>query len=106
MLWTTEKFRQENPKTYKAVFDALTEAMASINADKKRAAEIYAQEGGGKEKVEFLLKIMEDPQIHYTLAPERLLPFARFMHKVGVIKNDPASWKDLFFPEVHGLPGS
>jgi NitT/TauT family transport system substrate-binding protein len=28
------------------------------------------------------------------------------MHAVGSIKIKPASWKDLFFPEVHGLPGS
>jgi NitT/TauT family transport system substrate-binding protein len=106
MVWATEKFRKENPRTYKAVFDALEEATASINADKKRAAEIYSQEGGGKEKVDFLLKIMNDPQMHYTLAPERILPFAEFMHKVGIIKHEPKSWKDLFFPDVYGLPGS
>jgi len=27
-------------------------------------------------------------------------------HKVGTLKNNPASWKDLFFPEIHDLPGS
>ncbi|HEX6634556.1 MAG TPA: hypothetical protein VF038_11350, partial [Usitatibacter sp.] len=106
MVWATSKFRQENPKTYKAVMDALEEATDSINKDKRRAAEIYSQEGGGKEKVDFLLKIMEDPQVHYTLAPERILPYAQFMHKVGIIKHDPQSWKDMFFPEVHDLPGS
>lgn len=106
MIWTTEKFRKENPKTYKAVLDALKEATASINADKRRAAKIYSDEGHGKEKVDFLLKIMEDPAVHYTLAPERILPYAQFMHKVGVIKHDPQSWKDLFFPEIYDLPGS
>jgi len=106
MVWATKKFREENPKTYRAVFDALQEATDSINANKRRAAEIYVQEGGGKESVEKLLKIMEDPQVHYTLAPERLLPFAQFMLQVGSIKNRPQSWKDLFFPEVHDLPGS
>lgn len=106
MVWSTEKFRTENPKTYKAVVDAMKEATDAINADKKRAAEVYSEEGHGKEKVDFLLKIMEDPQVHYTMAPEAILPYAQFMHKVGVIKHDPKSWKDLFFPEVHGLPGS
>ena len=38
---------------------------------------------------------MNDPQVHYTLAPERLLPYAQFMHQVGTLKNRPASWKDL-----------
>lgn len=106
MVWSTTKFRDENPKTYKAVVDALKEATDMVNADKKQAAEIYSQEGGGKEKVDFLLKIMNDPQVHYTMAPENVLPYAQFMHKVGTLKHEPKSWKDLFFPEVHGLPGS
>ncbi len=106
MVWSTEKFRKENPKTYKAVVDALKEATDAINADKKRAAEIYSEEGHGKQTVDFLLKIMDDPQVHYTMAPEAILPYAQFMYKVGVIKHDPQSWKDLFFPEVHNLPGS
>jgi NitT/TauT family transport system substrate-binding protein len=106
MVWATGKFRSENPKTYKAVLDAMREATDAINKDRKRAAEIYVKEGGGKENVDKLLKIMQDPQIHYTLAPERILPFAHFMHQVGTLKNKPASWKDLFFPEIHDLQGS
>jgi NitT/TauT family transport system substrate-binding protein len=106
MVWATKKFRDENPKSYKAVVDALKEATDAINADKKRAAEIYVKEGGGKESVDKLLKIMNDPQVRYQLAPERILPFAHFMHQVGTIKNKPASWKDLFFPDIHDLAGS
>jgi NitT/TauT family transport system substrate-binding protein len=106
MVWATKKFRDENPKTYKAVFAALKEATDAINADKKRAAEIYVKEGGGKESVEKLLKIMEDPQVRYTIAPERLLPYAQFMNQVGTLKTRPESWKDLFFPDVHDQPGS
>jgi NitT/TauT family transport system substrate-binding protein len=34
------------------------------------------------------------------------LKVAEFMNKVGTIKPMAGSWKDLFFPEVHGLPGS
>ena len=106
MVWATKKFRDENPKSYKAVVDALKEATDAINADKKRAAEIYVKEGGGKESVDKLLKIMNDPQVRYQLAPERILPFAHFMHQVGTIKNKPASWKDLYFPDIHDLAGS
>jgi NitT/TauT family transport system substrate-binding protein len=106
VVWATKKFRDENPKTYKAVFDAMKEATDAINADKKRAAEIYVKEGGGKESVDKLLAIMNDPQVRYQLAPERILPFAQFMHQVGTIKTRPESWKDLFFPDVHALAGS
>jgi NitT/TauT family transport system substrate-binding protein len=106
MVWATKKFRDENPKSYRAVVDALKEATDAINADKKRAAEIYVKEGGGKESVDKLLAIMNDPQVRYQMAPERILPFAHFMHQVGTIKTRPASWKDLFFPDVHELAGS
>ncbi len=106
MVWSTKKFRDENPKSYKAVVDALKEATEAINADRKRAAEVYVKEGGGKESVDKLLKIMNDPQVRYQLAPERILPFAHFMHQVGTIKNKPASWKDLFFPDIHDMSGS
>ncbi len=106
MVWATKKFRDDNPKTYKAVLDSMKEATDAINADKRRAAEIYVKEGGGKDSVDKIFAIMNDPQIHYTLAPERILPFAEFMHQVGTIKTRPASWKDMFFPDVHELPGS
>jgi len=106
MVWSTNKFREANPKTYKAVLDSMKEATASINADKKRAAEIYVKEGGGKESVDKIFKIMSDPQVNYTLSPERLLPYAQFMHQVGTLKNRPAAWQDLFFQELHDQPGS
>lgn len=106
MVWAARKFRDENPKSYKAVLDALKEATDMINADKRKAAEIYVKQGGGKESVDKILAIMNDPQVHYTLAPERILPYAQFMHQVGTLKNRPASWKDLFFPDIHDLPGS
>ena len=106
MVWATNKFREANPKTYGAVLNALKEATNSINADKRRAAAIYVKEGGGKEQVDKIYKMMTDPQVRYTLTPERVQPFAEFMYSVGALKNKPASWKDLFFPEIHDLPGS
>ncbi|MEO8079807.1 MAG: ABC transporter substrate-binding protein [Caldimonas sp.] len=106
MVWATNKFREANPKTYKAVLDSLKEATELINADKKHAAEVYVKAGGGKESVDKIYKMMSDPQITYTLAPERVLPFATFMYDVGTLKNKPASWKDLFFPDIHDMTGS
>jgi NitT/TauT family transport system substrate-binding protein len=42
----------------------------------------------------------------YSPAPSKLGAFAGFMHRVGTIKSNPASWKDLFYPEVHEMAGS
>jgi NitT/TauT family transport system substrate-binding protein len=41
----------------------------------------------------------------YTLVPQKVGKTADFMFKIGSIKTKPASWKDLFFPEVQNLPG-
>lgn len=106
MVWTTTKFRDENPKSYKAIVDALREATEFINANKRRAAEMYVAEGGGKENADRILALMSDPQVRYTMAPERVLPYAQFMNQIGTLKNRPASWKDMYFPEIHDLPGS
>lgn len=106
MVWTTTKFRDENPKSYKAIVDALREATDFINANKRRAAEMYVAEGGGKENADRILALMSDPQVRYTMAPERVLPYAQFMNQIGTLKNRPASWKDMYFPEIHDLPGS
>jgi NitT/TauT family transport system substrate-binding protein len=32
--------------------------------------------------------------------------YVEFMHQVGTCKKMPASWKDMFMPEVHELKGS
>lgn len=106
MVWATDKFRTENPKTYKAVLDALKEATDWINANPREAAELYVKDTGGNDNVEFIEKMIRDPEIKYTLAPERILPFAQFMHEVGSIKTRPESWSELFFPEIHDLQGS
>ena len=40
------------------------------------------------------------------LEPENVMKIHGFMHKVGALKNMPAAWQDLFFPEAHGLKGN
>jgi NitT/TauT family transport system substrate-binding protein len=40
------------------------------------------------------------------VVPEGVLKYAAFMASIGVIKKSPADWKELFFNNVHPLPGS
>jgi len=47
-----------------------------------------------------------DPEFSYAPAPENVLKIYSFMNKVGALKNMPATWQDLFFPEAHGLKGN
>jgi NitT/TauT family transport system substrate-binding protein len=106
VVWATSKFRNENPKAYKAFFDALKESMDIINADKKKAAEDYKRITSTKETVEFLLQILNDPLVVNTVEPHKTLPIAQFLAKVKRIPVAPEAWQDMWFPEVHGMNGS
>ena len=48
---------------------------------------------------------LNDPKNVITMAPRNTSKDAQFMHEIGSLRNRPASWKGLFFPEVHDLPG-
>jgi hypothetical protein len=34
------------------------------------------------------------------------MKFARFMQSVGTLRGEPQSWRDYFFPDIHGWDGS
>ena len=44
--------------------------------------------------------------IVFTSTPHGVLRTAEFMHRIGRIKEQPGSWKELFFENVHGRNGS
>ena len=48
VLYATEKFRTENPKTYKALLDALDEAARFVTANPEKAVDIYTKVGNTK----------------------------------------------------------
>lgn len=106
VAWATGKFHDENPKTYQAFFNAYKEATDWANANKHAAAELYVREAKDKSGVAAIEKMLNDPEIRITMTPEQTVPVANFMNKTGTLKNKPASWKDLYFPELHNLPGS
>lgn len=106
LMWTTTKFRQENPKTYAAFVVALSEAMDFIGKNRKAAAALYIRVAKSKDAPEFILKMLNDPDIEFTMTPKNVMKYANFLYKVGSIKVKPADWKEIFFPNAHNLPGS
>jgi len=53
MLYTTKKFRDENPLTYKAIVSAVKDAIEYINKEKRGAAQIYFDSIAAKAKSRF-----------------------------------------------------
>ena len=107
MLSTTTAFRENNPRVYSAVLKALDEAIDLIVEDKEDAADtLLASTAEGGFSKEEIIALMKDPSVKFTTTPENVMKYAEFMQSIGSIKKNPASWKDLFFPEVQDSPGS
>jgi NitT/TauT family transport system substrate-binding protein len=104
--WTTSKFRDANPVLYKALVAALKEATEIVNKDRRAAGALWIQDSNSKLPLDMVDKIVSGPQVRWTMTPEHAMKFANFMHSVGTLKQAPASWRDLFFPEIHDLDGS
>jgi NitT/TauT family transport system substrate-binding protein len=106
VIAASTKYRDANPKSYRAFFDALKEAIDTINKDKRGAAKVYLEQAKDtKDTVEDIYAMINASDYAYTLTPQKVGKTADFMYKIGTVKTKPASWKDLFFPEVHSLPG-
>jgi NitT/TauT family transport system substrate-binding protein len=103
---TTTKFHDANPKIYKAFLAAEKEAIDAINKDKRAAAKAYLEIANDrKNTVDDIFAVINDKDYAFTLSPEKVFKTAVFMGKVGSIKDTPAKWQDLFFPDIHDLPG-
>jgi NitT/TauT family transport system substrate-binding protein len=106
VLYTTQKFHDDNPKTYKAFYNALVEAAKLIKADKAKAADTFIRVQKSKLPLELVRKILDDPENDFTISPHRTFVYADELYKLGVLKNKAASWKDYFFDEAYAQPGS
>jgi NitT/TauT family transport system substrate-binding protein len=106
VAWTTSHFRDKNPVLYKALVSAWEEATSMLAKDVKVASQYWIDNVKSKMTVEKVAEVATGPQVKWTMVPENTVKFAEFMHSVGSIKPKPSSWRDLFFPEIHGLPGS
>src|SRR5437899_2473697 len=100
VIATTSKFRRDNPKLYGAFLAALKEATDFINADKRRAAEVYLKVTKERTPIEEIMEVLADPAIQYNTKVGGIQSFVSFTAKVGTLKNPPAAWKDMCFPEA------
>jgi sulfonate transport system substrate-binding protein len=89
VITASGKFRQANPKVYRAYCDAVKEAIDTINKDKRAAAKLYPEATHDtKDTVESITAIISDKE--YALA------------KIGSVKQTPAAIGDLFFEDLKG----
>ena len=99
-------FHAGNPTIVRAVLAAQEAANAFILAHPHAAAAIYLAQTRDRRKPEDVAEMIADPDITWTTMPRKVMVFVDFMRKVGRLHHTPASWKDLFLPELHAGQGS
>lgn len=105
VIIATKRFRDANPRIFGAFLAAMEEADDVLTRNRRHAAEVYLQVTKDKDTVENIQKMLEEPG-QFSIVPQNVMKYVDFMYRTGMIKQKPASWKELFFPEVHSLPGS
>ena len=104
--WTTKAFHDANPKVYQALANAIAEASAFIMANRREASQYYIADTKTRADPEEVFATISGPGVSYNPAPLASATWSNFLHHVGRTKVRAESWKDLFFQEIHHLPGS
>jgi NitT/TauT family transport system substrate-binding protein len=105
-IWATEKLYKGEPKVVKAFLAALEDAIKYIKSDPDGAAALWVKNNNSKLPVEEAARIIKLPENEWTMTPKKVMVFADYMSRVGMIPVKPDSWKDIYIDEVHNLPGS
>ena len=106
-MYNTEKWKNDNPKLYECVWKSFRTAIAWINEDKKRGAELFHRFTKSKLKKEDVIDMLTtEGEMDYSLQPERTMEFAKFLHSIKAIDNMPASWKDFYWENNYDQEGS
>ena len=77
-----------------------------IANDPKMAAAIYLANTKEKISIDELVAVMKQPGAVFSATPQRSMLWAEYMHRIGLIKQKPASWKDYTFPNILDRNGS
>jgi NitT/TauT family transport system substrate-binding protein len=106
VVWTTEKWAKANPKLMKGFYNALVESLDVINKSPLAAAKVFVESEKSKDTPETTLSYMQEPGVRFVIYPTGLIKYAQFMHKTGLVKKLPASWKEYAFEHLHSFPGN
>ena len=60
---------------------------------------------GEKTPIEDIMEVLADPAIIYQTKVGGIGAFVSFMSRVGTLRNPPANWRDMFFPEAFAGAG-
>lgn len=106
LVWTTGRFTQENGKVVQAFVAALDEAMKFIASQPADAASLWAKAENSRMAPGEVERLIRLPENEWTTTPKKVMAYAEFMSRTGLMATKPAAWQELFFEHIHAQPGS
>ena len=105
-LLASKPTRDRNPTLFKAVGNAMEEAIKVANADKRAAAALFRRVQNVPETIEEMTAQLEDPGFEFTSQPKRIAHFTAFLNRIGTMKTKVGDWKELFWETAHHQSGN
>ncbi len=105
LAWTTSRYRETHPQVVAAFLAALDRALATVRDHPEEAAAVWVRAERSRLAPEAVAAMIRRPENEWTTTPRRVMDFVAFMHAAGTMQGRPETWRDLFFPEAHGLDG-
>ena len=102
-LVATEKFHDNNPMAYAAVYQALNQAITTINEQPKEVSKILAPIYNISENK--ILEYITWKDTNYSSTPYGLLKMAAFMKEAGYINKVPSKISDIAFENITAQMG-
>jgi NitT/TauT family transport system substrate-binding protein len=96
-LLATKATKEKNPLLFKAVANALEEAIKVANADKRAAAMLWKQAQNAPDSIDSIVHLLDDPGFEFTSQPHRIGYFTAFLNRIGSMKTVLGDWKELFW---------
>jgi len=104
-LLATKQTRDKNPTLFKAVGNALETSIKMCNADRDAAAALWKKAQNASENINELRALLDDPGFEFTSQPHRIAYFAAFLKRIGSMKAEVSSWKELFWETAYDQQG-
>ena len=105
-VWITSKYYKENHDVVLAFLAAFEDAMTQITKDPAAAAALWVKAENSKLPVAEAERIIKLPENEWTMTPKKIMAYADYMARAKMIPVKPSSWQDVFFPDIHKLPGN
>ena len=100
VLLSSTRFREANPRAFRAFYDGMAEAIEWINADKRRAGALYLEMArDSKTSLDDVVAVISDKDYAYTLRPAKVFRTAAVHGQGGQHQGRPGRRRG------HVLPG-